>query len=162
MRKRCSSDQRAPDQSFLEHPTSTLLLSLKRREQKRQCSGLQIEKAASSFYYLTRTDGTVYTAGPHSMRSNRVWPAGFVFKRDHNLLSHLCFDYGTCASEDKEISSFLVSTNNKILKVKLNCTQNSQVLLAGLLFLLHAEAVVGVFSIHNLLVTRANPVISFP
>lgn len=118
MRKRCSSDQRPPEQSFLEYPTSTLLSGLKRREQKHQCSGLQLKKAASSFYYLTRFGGNVCTAGLHSMRSNGEWPAGIVFKCDHDLLSHLCFDYGTYASEDKEISFILVSTEQQNFEIK--------------------------------------------
>lgn len=47
-----------------------------------------------------------------------------------------------------------------MFKVKY-CTQNSQVLLVIWPFLLHGEGVIGVFSIHNLFVTRANPVFSF-
>lgn len=76
------------------------------------------KKAASSFYYLTRFDGTVCTAGLHSMRSNGEWLAGLVFKCDHDLLSHLCFDYGTYASEDKEISFILVSTKQQNIEIK--------------------------------------------
>lgn len=52
----------------------------------------------------------------------------------------------------KSNKSARVSVKTSVLNVKSNRTQNSQVLLVGLPFLLHAEGVVGVFSIHRLLV----------
>lgn len=97
-------------------------------------------------------------AGLHSVRRDRVRPAGFVFEGDHDLLPYLCSDDGTWGRKDKYISWTLIKTN-KQAKLKCICTQNSQVLLV---ILLHGEGVVGVFSIRHLFVAGADPVFSSP
>lgn len=62
---------------------------------------------------LTRFDRNVCAAGPDSMCTNRVWPAGIVLECDHDLLSHLCFDYWTYRGKETHVYFSLLLVRKK-------------------------------------------------
>lgn len=129
-------------------------------------NGLLLENSSNSIIFLTRFDRNVCAAGLNSIWSNGVWPAGFVLECDHNLLSYLCFDYWTYRGKETPCfhESFLgikkkqKKTWWKMTEREAKLTKNSQMLLVGLSFFLNSKAVIGVFPIHHLLITRANSV----